>query len=341
MTETSDPQLQLKKRARRRLVGAVAFAGLAAVVLPMVMDEEPKQQVQDVQIRIPGQDQVPFKPKELAAKATSATSEAAVKSVPDGEQPNGAAGGDAPPKVAAPAAKVAAVAVPKAGDKPAEKKVAKPAEIPPEKAAEKKVVKPVEKVPEKAAEKKSTKLPETLPERSVDKKTAKPPEALPEKVVKKEVGKPVDRVPEKPLDKKVEKPAEKVVEKAAEKAPVKKVDKPAEKSPESSSDDAGKSAAEEAPHSAAPPTSKSSEAPQAKSGGQQVIVIGAFTNPENVKQLQGKISSAGVNTYTEVLDSPDGKKTRVRAGPFPNREAADKALEKLKRIGVSGVVAGR
>jgi len=341
MTETSDPQLQLKKRARRRLVGAVAFAGLAAVVLPMVMDEEPKQQVQDVQIRIPGQDQVPFKPKELAAKATSATSEAAVKSVPDGEQPNGAAGGDAPPKVAAPAAKVAAVAVPKAGDKPAEKKVAKPAEIPPEKAAEKKVVKPVEKVPEKAAEKKSTKLPETLPERSVDKKTAKPPEALPEKVVKKEVGKPVDRVPEKPLDKKVEKPAEKVVEKAAEKAPVKKVDKPAEKSPESSSDDAGKPAVEEAPHSAAPPTSKSSEAPQAKSGGQQVIVIGAFTNPENVKQLQGKISSAGVNTYTEVLDSPDGKKTRVRAGPFPNREAADKALEKLKRIGVSGVVAGR
>ena len=341
MTETSDPQLQLKKRARRRLVGAVAFAGLAAVVLPMVMDEEPKQQVQDVQIRIPGQDQVPFKPKELAAKATSATSEAAVKSVPDGEQPNGAAGGDAPPKVAAPAAKVAAVAVPKAGDKPAEKKVAKPAEIPPEKAAEKKVVKPVEKVPEKAAEKKSTKLPETVPERSADKKTAKPPEALPEKVVKKEVGKPVDRVPEKPLDKKVEKPAEKVVEKAAEKAPVKKVDKPAEKSPESSSDDAGKPAVEEAPHSAAPPTSKSSEAPQAKSGGQQVIVIGAFTNPENVKQLQGKISSAGVNTYTEVLDSPDGKKTRVRAGPFPNREAADKALEKLKRIGVSGVVAGR
>jgi len=148
-------------------------------------------------------------------------------------------------------------------------------------------------------------------------------------------------VPEKPLDKKVEKPAEKVVEKAAEKAPVKKVDKPAEKSPESSSDDAGKPSAEEAPHTAAPPSSKSPEAALAKSGGQQVIVIGAFTNPENVKQLQGKISGAGVNTYTEVLDSPEGKKTRVRAGPFPNREAADKALEKLKRIGVSGVVAGR
>jgi DedD protein len=354
MTETSDPQLQLKKRARRRLVGAVAFAGLAAVVLPMVMDEEPKQQVQDVQIRIPGQDQVPFRPRELAAKASS---EAAVRSVPDGEPPNTAAGSEATPKVAVPAAKVTAVAAPKPADKPAEKKVAKPAEKPPEKTAEKKLVKPAEKVPEKATDKKSTKPPETLPEKAgekkaarppeallekaAEKKAAKPPEPLPEKVVKKEAGKPADKVPEKPLDKKVEKPAEKAVEKTADKAPVKKVDKPAEKSSETSSDDAGKPAVEEAPHSATPPASKSSEAPTAKSGGPQVIVIGAFTNPENVKQLQGRISGAGVNTYTEVLDSPEGKKTRVRAGPFPNREAADKALEKLKRIGVSGVVAGR
>ena len=60
MSDSSDANLQLKKRARRRLVGAFAFAGLAAVILPMVMDEEPKQQVQDVQIRIPGQDQTPF-----------------------------------------------------------------------------------------------------------------------------------------------------------------------------------------------------------------------------------------------------------------------------------------
>ena len=33
MTESSDPQLHLKKKARRRLVGAVAIAGLAAVIL--------------------------------------------------------------------------------------------------------------------------------------------------------------------------------------------------------------------------------------------------------------------------------------------------------------------
>ncbi|MBL8484569.1 MAG: SPOR domain-containing protein [Rhodocyclaceae bacterium] len=54
---SSDSQLELKRRARRRLVGAVALALLAAVVLPMVMDHEPRQSSQDIQIRIPGQDQ--------------------------------------------------------------------------------------------------------------------------------------------------------------------------------------------------------------------------------------------------------------------------------------------
>ena len=72
-----------------------------------------------------------------------------------------------------------------------------------------------------------------------------------------------------------------------------------------------------------------------------MILIGAFSNPANVKQLQTKIGELGIKVYTEPLDSPEGKKTRVRAGPFANRDAADKALEKMKRIGVNGVVAVR
>ena len=49
-------QLELKKRARRRLVGAVALALLAIIVLPMVMDQEPKPLTQDIAIRIPNKD---------------------------------------------------------------------------------------------------------------------------------------------------------------------------------------------------------------------------------------------------------------------------------------------
>lgn len=51
-----DAQLELKKRARRRLVGAVALALLAVIVLPMVMDDEPRTGSQDIQVRIPSRD---------------------------------------------------------------------------------------------------------------------------------------------------------------------------------------------------------------------------------------------------------------------------------------------
>ena len=57
--------------------------------------------------------------------------------------------------------------------------------------------------------------------------------------------------------------------------------------------------------------------------------------------LQSKIGELGMKVFTEPLDSPQGKKTRVRAGPFPTREAAEKALDKLKRIGVNGVIAAK
>lgn len=48
-----DENLELKKRSRRRLVGAAALALIAAIVLPMVMDDEPGVPVQDIQVIIP------------------------------------------------------------------------------------------------------------------------------------------------------------------------------------------------------------------------------------------------------------------------------------------------
>ncbi len=56
--------MALKKRARRRLVGAAALALLAAIVLPIVMDHEPRPANQDIQVRIPSQDA----PTGIAAK---------------------------------------------------------------------------------------------------------------------------------------------------------------------------------------------------------------------------------------------------------------------------------
>ena len=53
-----DPVLPEKKRARRRLVGAVALALAVAVGLPMVLDSEPKPLASDIAIQIPSRDKV-------------------------------------------------------------------------------------------------------------------------------------------------------------------------------------------------------------------------------------------------------------------------------------------
>ncbi len=249
----SDVDLQLKKRARRRLLGAVAFAGLAAVVLPMVMDDEPKQQIPEVQIRIPGQDQTPFNPK--IARATPPDESTLA---PEGTRDKGAA------------------------------------------------EKPVEKVAEKPVEKKTEKpTAEQAPSPEKPEKTPPPPKAA-------------EKPQEKPAPEKAPKPAEKpaVDPREAQRA----ADILAGKMVEVRSE---------------------SPASPAASSGAFVILIGAFSNPANVRQLQTKIGELGVKVYTEPLESPMGVKTRVRAGPFRDRAAAEKALEKIQRIGVNGVIAAK
>ena len=62
--------------------------------------------------------------------------------------------------------------------------------------------------------------------------------------------------------------------------------------------------------------------------GDYVIQVGAFTKPESVL---AKLSAAKVPYYTEPMS---GNLTRVRAGPFTSREAAERALAKLKEMGL-------
>ena len=53
-----DPILPEKKRARRRLIGAVALVLAAVIGLPMVLDSEPKPVVDNISIQIPSKDTV-------------------------------------------------------------------------------------------------------------------------------------------------------------------------------------------------------------------------------------------------------------------------------------------
>lgn len=131
--ETVDPVLPEKKRARRRLVGAIALALAVAVGLPMILDAEPKPLASDIDIRIPAKDKTPQVPVPVAESL--GRSEEIVE----------------PAKVA-PAPEVAEVTLPSARPepKPELKKVEpKVADKAPEKVADK----TPEKAPEKAAPK--------------------------------------------------------------------------------------------------------------------------------------------------------------------------------------------
>lgn len=206
-----DADLQLKKRARRRLVGAIALALLAVIVLPMVMDREPRPASQDIQVRIPSQDAAGLASKVLPGKPAATPMPAPVPR--PATEPAPKADAPAPPAVAAATA-------------------AKPSSTP-----------------------------------------AAPPA------------------------------------KVSEKLP--------------------------APAKASEPAPK----PAADVSGQWIVQLGAYKEAGNVKLLLGKLKGIGVPAYSEKFESAQGQRTRVRAGPFPSQEAAEKARTRIKIIGVDGPVA--
>lgn len=65
--DAPDPALPEKKRARRRLIGAIALALGVAVGLPMLLDSEPKAPVNDIAIEIPSKDKVAAAPAPVPA----------------------------------------------------------------------------------------------------------------------------------------------------------------------------------------------------------------------------------------------------------------------------------
>lgn len=229
-----DPALHLKKRARRRLVGAIALALLGVIVLPLVMDREPPPAGPDIQVRIPSQEPVP---------------------------------------AAAPGQ-----------NKPIGKPVAAPTQAAPKPALEA----------------------------------------------------PATEQPAKPLD-------------AASTAPEKSEPKPVATKPEDARADKAKPAADRARAEAAlagaaptaPAPASAAATPPSKSDGEKWIVqLGAYQNAGNVNTLIAKLKEMRIPAYTEKFESPQGLRTRVRAGPFASREAAANAQERIKKIlAVSGQLA--
>ena len=89
-----------------------------------------------------------------------------------------------------------------------------------------------------------------------------------------------------------------------------------------------------APKSAAEPPKPA--APTAT--GRFVVQIGAFAETSAVRDVRSKAQKAGLVTFTQTVDTADGKRTRVRVGPFASREEAEKAAAQAKAAGLGGSV---
>lgn len=80
------------------------------------------------------------------------------------------------------------------------------------------------------------------------------------------------------------------------------------------------------------------EAGNASRTARYIIQAGAFADTKAAHEVRQKIESSGFKTYTQVVDTPAGKRIRVRVGPFASREQADKALARIKALGLNAVV---
>jgi DedD protein len=252
--EKLDPSLIHKKKARRRLVGAVAFLGAVGVSLPFLLDSEPKPATQEVQIRVPAREpMVGAVPGPVAPQAKAGASNAPVVPVVPLE--------------------------PSLAKDDASKEFPTPSRI-----------------DSKAADGKRDDLKKDESKKDESKKDDSKKDDLKKDDLKKD-------------DLKKD---------AAKKAEPKKPDP---KKDDAKKDEVKKDASK-----------KSDEAKAYR------VQIGAFSSEDSAAEQQSKASKLGLKAYTEKITSNGASKTRVRVGPFANREQAEQALAKLKLNGIDAAL---
>lgn len=133
--------------------------------------------------------------------------------------------------------------------------------------------------------------------------------------------KPAEKKPneiKKPADEK--KPADKLPEPAGVKPPATKLD-----------DGAKAQALLEGRELPAPPAS-------APAASRFVVQIGAYADAAKAQEVRLKLERAGLKTYTQVVQPKEGKRIRVRVGPFESKAHADKVVERIKKLDLSASI---
>jgi len=133
------------------------------------------------------------------------------------------------------------------------------------------------------------------------------------------------------------KPAE-----AAKAPPVAKVETPAvEKKPEPKPEPKPEAKAPAKPASSADDGEKARallEGKTVESAGRFVVQVGAFADTDKAREARQKVERAGLKTYTNVAETKDGRRIRVRVGPYASRTEAEKAAEKIKGLDLPAAI---
>lgn len=83
---------------------------------------------------------------------------------------------------------------------------------------------------------------------------------------------------------------------------------------------------------------KAVDSKDAATGERFVVQVGAFADVAKARQARLKLEKAGLKTYTQVAQTSEGKRIRVRVGPFAKRGEAEAAAKKIKSLDLPAAI---
>lgn len=69
-----------------------------------------------------------------------------------------------------------------------------------------------------------------------------------------------------------------------------------------------------------------------------IVQVGAFADVTRARETRLKLERSGLKTYTQVVETKDGRRIRVRVGPFATKAQADTAAEKIKKLDLPAAI---
>lgn len=94
---------------------------------------------------------------------------------------------------------------------------------------------------------------------------------------------------------------------------------------------------------AAKPAAKPAEKPVEKSEASEhryVIQVGAFADEDRARDTRLKLERAGIKNYTQVIETKEGRRIRVRAGPFDSKAEAERVALRIKALDMPATLLG-